>query len=1104
MKKIFFALLSLLFIAPCFANIHINPNAVAAVVQEHVAPELITSVVSEYNNRIKASNGAGVSGQDLWDLCTIAGWDIKSPGDKQHCQEFVHELVDRANIKFYPACAKENKGKSGYVCVEDFFTNKLYGGTQVNLTPALSLAQEYIRLKHNDTNVLCDKTPREITVVMGAMDYGIQCTSYDKNIYYEFVFDDVYESTDKKIQDSIQSSVCKMYNSAPITAGCSGTGTTVGGNVNCWSASCKSDATTCAKINQSMGRFGYSATYKNNTCEISFESVRNSGDLKTAYGIDNFVFCHGIQVDNAPNVEAYLKQYVSEIAGTSSTSVVCDSGFRTYTGDGCKANGITDFKDDIKTCRVGDNQIDFVFDDINEKWRKTVAGGVQGMSCIVSGGTYSGKRCIGLGEQQCEVLRKSNLTECPECKAAKWDSETQTCVLPSSASAQNLQRGINITMIVGGAIVGIVITVATVGSATAAVAGTAAATKSAIAFTAIETVGAGIEVAAQLKIDAIADDFLVESNKCKDATCAKKMLAENLQRMANVQNNMTDAEVDAVDSELARLANLIPDDDEIWATMLVNGTDMADNKAGFWESWEPEQVWRAVGIGLQLASLITGITKWAISKSSRIAKSTTAIKNKLAAAVDSVERAQKDALTGNRLVLKHEISQMRATNNLDDVEAAWRELHRKYAPRDQSLDNFKAMADNDLSKMQQMSKNWISWDNPLTQARTRLQSAEKQLNEFWRTAPDEVMDLYLDKPTEFARQYPEIYRLQEESRQMNDILNDGFYGNYSVANSDVRQIKRTAQEQIEVSKQMREPIKDALNKELSTGTRTLKDVQQEYDEVSRNIVELTTDKVLLDVGNTVQIERLDEIALLRADQIHDIIESDEWLKSMKQNWYSLTTDQKTIFAQGISDKLLEMNGIPRHRAPFIEAHKFTDNTAGTYNPKTNKTRIDFDKAQNYEEFINTLAHENGGHAIDELNPNANALGAQLYDATKDLYGASDDAYRATPTEQTAFRIGDVASVVNSYEDYNDVGEALMVAVQKQGAVPYDRVTGKISSHANVNSLAADLLDQNKSVSILLDTEKEGYKDVAKILMQTGVFDIRVFKTNPNYFEIFRK
>lgn len=1095
MKKIALTLLTLFLITPCLANIHINPSTVESVVKEFVPADKVVSVISEYNNQLKQSNGTGISAQKLWNICAIAGWDIKQASGKSQCQKFVNAMVSRASIKFYHACAKENKGKAGYICVDDFFTNKIYGGTQVNLTPGQTLAKEYARLKHNDSTVQCKNK-----FDPGTLDDTLMCTSHNQNAYYEFVFDDLEEPKDKTIQDSIQNAICRMYDAKPTTAGCAGGGTNVSGTATCWSASCAADSAKCAKINQSMAKFGYSAVYKDNKCEINFNSINDKSKLKTAYGIDNFVFCHGIQVANAPNVETYLKQYVAERAGVSASSVKCESGFNTYTGTGCARNGITDFKDDIKTCHVGNNQIDFVFDDINEKWKKTAQGGVQGMSCIVTGGTFSGKRCIGLGEQQCNILRQSNLTECPECRAAKWDEETQTCVLPSSASAQNLQRGINITMIVGGAIVGIVITVATVGTATAAVAGTAAATKSAIAFTAIETVGAGIELTSQLKINGIADDFLVESNKCKNATCAKEMLSQNLQRMANLQNDMTDAEVDAVDSEMARLANLIPNDDEIWATMLVNGTDMTDNKLGFFDtdSWEPEQVWRAVGIGLQLASVITGITKWAISKSSRIAKSTATIKQKFIAAIDNVDRAQDGALTGNRLALKRKIAQMRAAgaaDDLDETEVIWRELHRKYAPRNQSLDDFKAMTNGNLEEMRQMTKNWTSWD--LDEERRVIQ---QKIDDIWDANPSIAESWYKD-PDATMKEYPELAELVERRIQLNS---EGFAGNYSVFDKDVRQIKRTAQEQIEVSKQMREPIKDALNKEVSTGTRTLKDVQQEYDEVSRNIAELTTDKVLLDVGNTVQIERLDEIALLRADQIHDIIESDEWLKSMKQNWYSLTTDQKKIFAQEISDKLLEMNGIPRHKAPIIEATTYTDNTVGAYNPATNKTRIDFDKQQNYESFIGTLAHENGGHAIDALNPNANALGAQLYDATKDLYGASYDAYRATPTEQTAFRIGDVASVVNSYEDYNDVGEALMVAVQKQDAVPYNRATGQISSYANVNSLAADLLDQNKSLSILLDTEKEGYEDVAKTLMRTGIFDVQVFKGNPKYFEFMRK
>ena len=644
MKKIALALLSLFLTTPCLANIHINPSTVESVVKEFVSADKMVSVISEYNNQLKQSNGTGISAQKLWNICAIAGWDIKQPSGKSQCQKFVNALVEKSSIKFYHACDKQYKGKAGYICVDDFFTNKIYGGTQVNLTPGQTLAKEYARLKHNDSTVQCRNK-----FDPGTLDDTLMCTSHDKNAYYEFVFDDLEEPKDQTIKNSIQNAICRMYDAKPTTAGCAGGGTNVSGTATCWSASCAADSAKCAKINQSMAKFGYSAIYKDNKCEINFNSINDKSELKTAYGIDNFIFCHGIQVANIPSVESYLKQYIAERAGVSASSVKCDSGFNTYTGTGCTANGITDMKDDIKTCRVGNNQIDFVFDDINEKWKKTVEGGVQGMSCIVTGGTYSGKRCIGLGEQQCNILRQSNLKECPECKAAKWDKETQSCLLPSSKSAQNLQKGVNISLIVGGAVVGVALTVVTAGAAGAPV--------TAIVLTGIETVGAGIELTSQLKINGIADDFLVESNKCKNATCAKKMLSQNLQRMANYANDMTAAEADAVDTEMARLANLIPDDDEIWATMLVNGTDMADNKLGFFDtdSWEPEQVWRAVGIGLQLAPLITGITKWAISKSSRVAKSTAAIKQKFARAIQSIDNAPESTLRAKRLELKQQI-----------------------------------------------------------------------------------------------------------------------------------------------------------------------------------------------------------------------------------------------------------------------------------------------------------------------------------------------------------------------------------------------------------------------------------------------------------------
>ena len=609
MKKMALTLLSLFLITPCLANIHINPSTVESVVKEFVPADKVVSVISEYNNQLKQSNGTGISAQKLWNICAIAGWDIKKPNGKSQCQKFVNALVKKSSIKFYHACAKENKGKAGYICVDDFFTNKIYGGTQVNLTPGQTLAKEYARLKHNDSTVQCRNK-----FDPGTLDDTLMCTSHNKNAYYEFVFDDLEEPKDQTIKNSIQSAICRMYDAKPTTAGCSGGGTTVSGTATCWSASCAADSAKCAKINQSMAKFGYSAIYKDNKCKINFNSINHKSKLKTAYGIDNFVFCHGIQVANAPNVETYLKQYVAQRAGVSASSVKCESGFNTYTGDGCTRNGITDLKDDIKTCRVGNKQIDFIFDDINEKWKKTVKGGVQGMSCIVTGGTYSGERCIGLGEQQCNTLRQSNLKECPECKAAKWDEETQSCILPSSKSAQNLQKGVNIGLIVGGAVVGVALTVVTAGAAGAPV--------TAIVLTGIETVGAGIELTSQLKINGIADDFLVRSNKCKTASCAEQLIKENLQRLSNIANDMTDAERKAIDDELARLIGLLPTTSQFFIDIVAGESLIDKNHKSMLEadSWEPEQVWRAVGLTLQLTSIFTAVGKWLLTKAGVLVK----------------------------------------------------------------------------------------------------------------------------------------------------------------------------------------------------------------------------------------------------------------------------------------------------------------------------------------------------------------------------------------------------------------------------------------------------------------------------------------------------
>ncbi len=659
MKKIALTFLSLIMAAPAFANIHINPDAVESIVKEYVSSDEVYPVIREYNANLRASNGTGIAASKLWNVCVAAGWNIKEPTGKAKCETFVKALVESSVIKYYQVCTDKGKvlaQKNGTIpyCIDDFFTNKFYGGTQVSVIEGIQLSKEYARIKQGDDSLQCNGKPREITVVLGATDYIIQCASKNKNATYEFVFDDLEESVDKTHQDDIQKAVCKLHDAIATTAGCTGGGTNVSSTVSCRSASCTADSAKCQNINTSLNKFGYKAEYKNGTCAIDFSSVSNETELKTAFGINNFEFCNGIQVQNNVTVEKYLKQWVAQKAGVSESAVRCDAGVKTYTGKGCKVNGITDFKDDIKTCYVGNNQIDFVFNDINEASKIYQHGGLQGMACKISGGTYSGKRCIGLDEQTCDMLRKANLQSCPECKSVRWDVTTQTCVLPSSDAAQKMEKGVNISLIVGGAVVGVVITIGTAGTAA----------PGALVLTSIETIGAGIELASQLNIDGIADEFLVESNKCKNSSCAERLIGKNLQRLANLQNDMQDAEVAAIDSELTRLTELIPENSDFWATIALNGLSLTENQSGFFDtnSWEPEQVWRAVGITLQLTSVFTGVGKWALRTAdieinvlNKLPRSTNVVKTKVDKAIKSAGNTPAETLTGSWSKLKQKL-----------------------------------------------------------------------------------------------------------------------------------------------------------------------------------------------------------------------------------------------------------------------------------------------------------------------------------------------------------------------------------------------------------------------------------------------------------------
>ena len=561
-------------------------------------------------------------------ICNPENYEIAADKKVQEEKEQKHKTELAENSNYYEVCGKD-KGRG--TCIDNVFTRKIIGGTQVSYAVGNALVKEYMRVKgYNGVKdeITCggdnyDKNIRKETIVGMRAEYYIKCKSLkDATKYYEFKFDDLEESKNLTANTSVYNAVWHIiYDYQLAKNSHNGYDTKTKTNCDAVDATFKKICNGCGTEWRESGyietkgkKFCYDKIFiPNDDCKTS------PNDLNTAFDIDPFVFCKNThnQLKNTGSMESLLKQYISdnltqyiaehkELAGKfgySKYNIECYPQTLCYSGSGC--GGVIGHGDDIKTCVVhGDKDytVDFVFDDVNEFSKKLNKGALQSMACVVSKGTFTGQECIVANKEQCDALIRSTSQICPECKKAKWNPTTKLCELPDAKTVTQLEKGKTIAMIVGGSVVAVGVTVATVGSGAPVVV---------IVLSGLEVVGGGIELGTQIHIDGMAHDFLLESVKCQDASCAERLIKENMQSLANITNDMQDYEINAVDEEFARLLKLIPEDSAFYQRIVENGATLEDNKKGFFdpEGWNQAQVWRAIGIGLQFSSLTTGVIK---------------------------------------------------------------------------------------------------------------------------------------------------------------------------------------------------------------------------------------------------------------------------------------------------------------------------------------------------------------------------------------------------------------------------------------------------------------------------------------------------------------
>lgn len=492
---------------------------------------------------------------------------------------------DDIQLKYYEVCGKD-KGKTGKT---EYCISNVFNWTNVQLMQAAALAQEYARVKNNHT-IKCAESYRT-----DWNDDYVKCATTNGSAYYEFKFDDVKESIDTDLQASLKKAICQgIYG-----------GSMIGG----YACNSISQATCTGNMAATAKKMGYSVQWDSKYNYCNFDGIEKKGNtaIKKIDGIDSFIFYSGIQIQANTTIEGSLRDYVRGIMGARLKSFSCVKNPRQMSKiEGHSVKGTTD---DVLRCTINGNQeIDFVFDDMSEFSTTYHEGGMQNIDCKVVGGEYNGRECMYLGKAQCEKLQNINSAKCPTCQTIYWDGKDNVCRLPSAEAAKDLENNIEMGTLAAAAIGGIVVTVFTAGTAAPV-----------LALLAVETAGAGIEMYSTHQMHQAGDQFLADSRKCQSATCAESMLKSDLQRMANLANDLPDAQVNGIDAELARLAGLIPTDSTFYRSLLANGTDAASNQKGFFDaqSWEPEQIWRAVGITMQLASLAKSIWGWAAKKLTR-------------------------------------------------------------------------------------------------------------------------------------------------------------------------------------------------------------------------------------------------------------------------------------------------------------------------------------------------------------------------------------------------------------------------------------------------------------------------------------------------------
>ncbi len=891
--------------------------------------------------RIRGALASADFGNKYRVICNPENYEIAADKKIQEDKEKKHKAELAENMTYYEVCGKD-KGKGK--CVDDVFTNTVVGGTQVDPRGAAFLAEEYARVHFND-EIKCKADEEGIRRVL--TDYFIKCRSVkDLSKYYEFKFDDTKESFDDVVRRNVDRAICeKIY------------GFKLNGNI------CETSKENCTgKIIPAYERYygdGRSPAYYGKDiyavipdytykCRINHTPLFENSKLSNDFGdkLDNYAFCKNTynQLRNNDNLIDLIKEYMSSQLGINQYQIECVPASKKWPG-GCSAESqnmmefATNPSDNLISCHVGDKWVDFVFDDTRELSKKLSKASMDAMQCVIHGHELSvklgtelnaknkGKKCTGLTKELCTDLDK--MIRNRGGSGAHYDNKKMACII-NSAKEYSTQEfwtnmGISAVVAVGSAVMvigsGGVATPLVVGGATMLI-------ETGIngSFYIVEELEAG-QVGRRFR------KFIDAAKKCKDSTCAQNVIKNHYNDLASVKEDYNYEDAAELQKELDRLFGLMEGDfcwqDQNRNILNPDSNGKCDKLVAIIHLDAEDKSLQRASIGLMIGGFLfdpeSAMMKLA-SKGEKLLR--------MSGKINELDRTSKILLNAARTAEQNIVK----VDKLDDVGKEWYKLWQEYAPKDKTLEQFKAMANGDLDKMKQMVKSWT----PRSKRPIITAQIDKQLDNISADVSrrqkiwDDLMDKYdivaiPDDPDELARLYKQHPDLKEATKNLNYAraqqkkLEDarGYYNNTSFSTNDT-EFTRTMEPLIKIDK-LKKELEDLYSDEwiiLPDDTPEIaekkRNMPQRVAEIYKEINELEKSvPTQWEVAEKHQLQNLGNVVKERADDFAEIIANNPEIKAKldPETWQKLV-DAENKQADALIQQLAEDPTIKSKLGPY--------------------------------------------------------------------------------------------------------------------------------------------------------------------------------------------